>query len=299
MNFKESYDRKKKLVEDHILNFLPKVQEESDILYQSMRYSLEAGGKRLRPVLLLSACEFCEGNQSEALPFACALEMIHTYSLIHDDLPAMDNDDFRRGKPSNHKVFGEATAILAGDGLLNAAMELICSDILKTSNSPEITKKKLLASQELFQASGCQGMIGGQIADIQAEGNTQSEDLLHYIHMKKTSALLTSSVRAGAILGDANETILADLTEFAKNMGLVFQITDDILDICGQEQLLGKAIGSDVKHNKLTYPSLYGLDRSKVIIKELNEESIMILDKYNHKGVFLKNLLEFLLDRSF
>ncbi len=297
MNFEEHYNKKKKLVEDHIVDFIPKVHKESDTLYHAMKYSLEAGGKRLRPVLLLSACEFCEGNLSDALPFACALEMIHTYSLIHDDLPAMDNDDFRRGKPSNHKKFGEATAILAGDGLLNAAIEIICSDILKTANSSEITQRKLVAAQEIFQASGCQGMIGGQIADIKAEGDHQSEELLEYIHIKKTAALLTASVRAGAILGEAEESVLADLTEFAKNMGLVFQITDDILDICGEDQLLGKATGSDVKHNKLTYPSLYGLERSKEIMKELDEKSIIILTKYKEKSLFFRNLLIFLLER--
>ncbi len=299
MNFKESYDKKKKLIEDHITEYLPSIKIDSHILYDAMQYSLKAGGKRLRPVLLLSSCEFCGGNESEALPYACAVEMIHTYSLIHDDLPAMDNDDFRRGKPSNHKMFGEAIAILAGDGLLNSSMEVLCSDILKTCNNPEITERKLWASHEILKSSGCRGMIAGQVADIISERNCQSKELLEYIHMNKTAALLTASVRAGAILGGTDDKTLADLTEFAKNMGLVFQITDDILDVCGQVQLTGKATGSDAKHNKLTYPSLYGLDKSKAIIKDLSEKSIAILDKYKSKSMFLKDLIMFLTDRSF
>lgn len=299
MDFEKLYQEKKLIVEDTIYSYLPSLDEKSIKVYNAMQYSLEAGGKRLRPVLLLSACEFCEGDIYQALPYACAIEMIHTYSLIHDDLPSMDNDDFRRGKLSNHKVYGEAMAILAGDGLLNTAMEIICSDILSSTTDLEITRKKVLAASEIFEASGCKGMIGGQAADIESEKKELSEGFLDYIHTKKTSALLTACMRAGAILGNANDEVLADLTEFAQNMGLAFQITDDILDVCGNQQLMGKAVGSDEKLNKMTYPSLYGIENSKAKVKELEKKSLLILDKYSEKSNFLKNLLLYLTDRSF
>lgn len=299
MDFEKIYQEKKLIIENNIYSYLPSLDEKSIKVYNAMRYSLEAGGKRLRPVLLLSACEFCDGDIYQALPYACAIEMIHTYSLIHDDLPSMDNDDFRRGKPSNHKVYGEAIAILAGDGLLNTAMEIICIDISSSIKNLETTTKKVLAASEIFEASGCKGMIGGQAADIDFEKKELSEDVLNYIHIKKTSALLTACIRAGAILGNADEEVLADLTEFAKNMGLAFQIIDDILDVCGNQQLMGKAVGSDAKLQKMTYPSLYGIDNSKAKVKELEKKSLLILDKYKERSDFLKNLLLYLTDRSF
>lgn len=299
MDFEERYAKKKLFIEKNIYGFLPQIDEKCRTLYNAMKYSLEAGGKRLRPILFLSACEFCDGDEREALPYACAIEFIHTYSLIHDDLPAMDDDDYRRGKPSNHKAFGEAAAILAGDGLLNTSMEVICSDIRKTVEDSEKTKKKSAAAMEIFTASGCKGMIGGQMVDIESEGKMFSADTLDFIHLNKTSALLTASIRGGALLSGADSSTLADLTEFAQNMGLAFQITDDILDICGDEQLLGKSIGSDAKLNKLTYPALYGLEASKKKIKELEQRSYEILESYQDKSVFLKELLLHLSNRCF
>lgn len=299
MDFLNTYGHKKEIIEKNLYKYLPDSDKKSQTLLDSMNYSLQAGGKRLRPVLLMASCEFCGGNPNDAIPFACAVEMIHTYSLIHDDLPAMDDDDYRRGKLSNHKVFGEAAAILAGDGLLNTAMEIICSEVYKTVEDVQDTKRKILAAKEIFSASGCNGMIGGQIADIESEGKVFSEDMLDFIHTKKTAALLIASVKAGALLGSADDDTLADLVVFAKNMGLAFQIIDDILDICGNQELLGKSTGSDEKLNKLTYPSLYGIEESKNQVKTLNNHSLKILDKYREKSDFFKNLLIHLADRSF
>lgn len=299
MNFTDAYDDKKKIVEEHLYKFLPELDQKANTVLEAMVYSLKAGGKRLRPVLLLSSCEFCGGDTADALPYACAIEMIHTYSLIHDDLPAMDDDDYRRGKLCNHKVYGDAVAILAGDGLLNTAIEIICSDIIKTMDDIYKTKQKTLAAKEIFTASGCHGMIGGQIADIESEGKAPSGETLEFIHSKKTTALLKASVRAGALLGNADRKKLEDLTEFAKNMGFAFQITDDILDVCGDQEILGKNVGSDEKLNKMTYPSLYGLEEAKKKVKELNEKSLKILDEYNDTNHFFKYLINELEDRNF
>lgn len=299
MNFTETYNDKKKMVEEQIYKFLPELDKKANTVLEAMQYSLKAGGKRLRPVLLLSSCEFCGGKTADALTYACAIEMIHTYSLIHDDLPAMDDDDYRRGKLCNHKVYGDAAAILAGDGLLNTAIEIICSDIIKTMDDTHMTRQKTLAAKEIFTASGCQGMIGGQIADIESEGRAPSGEILEFIHLKKTTALLMASVRGGALLGSADKEMLEDLTEFAKNMGFAFQITDDILDVCGDQHILGKSVGSDEKLKKMTYPSLYGLAEAKKKVKELNEKSLNILDKYNDKKHFFKYLINELEDRSF
>ncbi len=298
MNFETQYNQKKEWVESNLESFLPTLDVKSQTLYDAMLYSLNAGGKRIRPILLLATNEFCGGDTENAMPFACAIEYIHTYSLIHDDLPAMDDDDYRRGKPSNHKIYGEAAAILAGDGLLNSAMEMICHDIYHHMGDFKNIKNKILAAREIFTASGCKGMIGGQMADIEAEGKRVSKEHLEYIHMNKTTALIMASVRAGAFLGGAGEALLKNLTLFSKNIGLAFQITDDILDICGDEKLLGKSLGSDIKHEKTTYPSLYGIEASKEKVKALHEESYQILDRYEGTD-FLKALLKRLMDRGF
>lgn len=295
MDFKTRYEEKKQWVEKNLIDLLPQLNPKSQTVYEAMQYSLNAGGKRIRPILLIAVNEFCGGNIEAATPFACAIEYIHTYSLIHDDLPSMDNDDYRRGKLSNHKVYGEATAILAGDGLLNLSMEIICNEIYNNIDDKTF-KNKILAAREIFTASGINGMIGGQIADIEAEGKKVSKEHLDFIHINKTTALIKASVIAGAYIGGADAQLISDMSLFSKNLGLAFQITDDILDICGDEKLLGKALNSDIKLEKTTYPSLYGIEASKKKIKELHEVSFNIINQYEGTN-FLKGLLMHLTDR--
>lgn len=229
------------------------------IIKEAMHYSLEAGGKRIRPLLLLGTLRSFGKDEAIGLPTACAIEMIHTYSLIHDDLPSMDDDDLRRGKPTNHKVFGEAVAILAGDALLTYSFQVITESI-----SPELSpEKKLLLVTELAKASGPEGMVGGQVADMEGEGKVLNLDELEYIHRHKTGKLLAYSVIAGSILADATSEQLDKLTQFAHHLGLAFQIRDDILDIEGTEVKLGKPVGSDTGNHKNTYPALLTLEGAK------------------------------------
>ncbi|WP_027398582.1 polyprenyl synthetase family protein [Anaerovorax odorimutans] len=284
--------RLKDIIEDHILDFLPEVDHKSITLYDAMKYSLKANGKRVRPVLLLAACNFSGGNERLALPYACAIEYIHTYSLIHDDLPAMDNDDLRRGIPTNHKVFGEAIAILAGDGLLTSAFEAMNKDMLLYFDNIDKLKSRIKAVYEISKGSGCRGMIAGQIADIEAEGKQCSTEMLDYIHLNKTSALISSAVKAGAHLGGADKDMLHDLDEYAENLGLAFQICDDILDIEGKEEDMGKKIGADKEKNKSTYPSLYGLENSKLRVKELTSNAIAVMEPYYDNAEFFVNIAE-------
>lgn len=229
------------------------------IIKDAMHYSLEAGGKRIRPLLLLGTLHSFGKDEGIGLPTACAIEMIHTYSLIHDDLPSMDDDDLRRGKPTNHKVFGEAVAILAGDGLLTYSFQLV-SESVSEYVSPE---KKLLLVTELAKAAGPEGMVGGQVADMEGEGAVLNLEELEYIHRHKTGKLLAYSVIAGAILADATSEQLDKLTQFAHHLGLAFQIRDDILDIEGTEIVLGKPVGSDTGNHKNTYPALLTLEGAK------------------------------------
>ncbi|KIQ95654.1 Farnesyl diphosphate synthase [Anoxybacillus thermarum] len=240
---------------------------------EAMLYSLQAGGKRIRPLLLLSTLHAFQKPVHIGMSTACALEMIHTYSLIHDDLPSMDNDDLRRGKPTNHKVFGEANAILAGDALLTYAFQVVADD---EAISPDV-KVRLIS--ELAKAAGPEGMVGGQVADLEGEGKTISLQQLEYIHRHKTGKLLQYSVRAGAILGGATERQLTLLTTFADHLGLAFQIRDDILDIEGDEQKIGKKVGSDIENDKSTYPSLLTLDGAKKKLHDHMKEARKLLDE--------------------
>ena len=255
----KEFDRYKSIVEEHLLDFIPEIDHKSITIYESMKYSLTAGGKRLRPVLLLAACEFAGGDINNAIPYACAIEYIHTYSLIHDDMPEMDNDDLRRGVPTNHKVFGEAMALLAGDGLLSTAFEVMHRDELLYLDEDIRLKRRIRAAYEISKYAGCRGMVAGQVADIEAEGKQCSREMLDYIHINKTAALIMASVRAGAQLGGADDKMLESLTNYAENLGLAFQIVDDILDVVGDEATLGKKTGVDLENNKSTYPALYGL----------------------------------------
>lgn len=288
----EEYSRFKELVEEHLLHFLPEVDNKSITLYESMTYSLKAGGKLLRPVLLLAACDFCGGDEKLALPYACAIEYIHTYSLIHDDLPAMDNDDLRRGIPTNHKVFGDAVAVLAGDGLLTSAFEAMNKDMLLYLDDIEKLKRRVRAIYEISKGAGCRGMIAGQIADIEAEDKQCTKELLDYIHLNKTAALIKASVRAGAHLAGADKKMLDDLDEYAENIGLAFQIVDDILDVEGDEITTGKKAGSDLAKNKATYPCRYGYEESKKKVRELTDNAKEAMAPYYDNAEFFVYLAD-------
>lgn len=290
--FQEEYTRLKDLVEDHILDFLPEIDQKSITLYEAMRYSLAAGGKRLRPVLLLATCEFCGSDEKLALPYACAIEYIHTYSLIHDDLPAMDDDDVRRGMPTNHKVYGEGIAILAGDGLLSSAFEAMMKDLLLYLDDPHKLKSRVKAVYEISKGSGCRGMVAGQIADIEAEGRQCSKEYLDYIHLNKTASLLISAVRAGAYLGSADKKKLSDLTLYAESIGLAFQIADDLLDITGNLIEIGKGVMKDDKHSKCTFPSIYGKQQARDRLRELTDKAIETMAPYYDEAEFFVALAE-------
>ncbi len=253
----KTYDEYKEIVEKALIPMLSSLGSIPEPLPEAMSYSLKAGGKRLRPVLMMAACEMAGGDFRTALPFACAIEMIHTYSLIHDDLPAMDNDDLRRGKPTSHKVFGEAIAILAGDGLLNAAAELMASSALQFEN-----KRGLRALEIVLRHAGVTGMIAGQIADITSEGKEPRAETLQYMHEHKTADLLEAAVEAGLVLAGADEKEIEAGRLYALHLGMAFQMTDDILDVTGSTEIMGKAAGSDREQNKMTWITLRGIDHT-------------------------------------
>ena len=272
--------------------FLPKASMKPATIHQAMRYSLFAGGKRMRPALCLAAAAACGGNEAEALPLACAVECIHTYSLIHDDLPAMDDDDFRRGKPTNHKVFGEGIAILAGDALLTQAFEIAA----KCRGWPRYSHQRILL--ELTSASGSLQLIAGQVADLEGEGKPHSAAQLKYIHERKTSALLCCSVRLGGMSANCSETQLQALTKFGYNVGLAFQIIDDILDVTQTSEQLGKTAGKDTAAQKATYPSIVGLAKSRRIAQRLTERAFAALEIFRGNAQALEALAGYLLNRE-
>ncbi|WP_420831232.1 polyprenyl synthetase family protein [Paenibacillus lignilyticus] len=259
-------------IEEALQSSLPLGWDIPPKLRESMMYSLEAGGKRLRPILVLTAAEAVNQDpnaRKQAMPIACAIEMIHTYSLVHDDLPAMDNDDYRRGKLTNHKVFGEAMAILAGDGLLTHAFYAV-TQASALGASPETT---LAIVADLAKLAGAAGMVGGQVADILGEQGVTSLEELEYIHLHKTSDLIVFSVLAGARIGGASQQQLESLQQFARKLGLAFQIQDDILDLIGDESKLGKPVQSDVEQQKVTYPYLIGMDESLALVERLTQDA--------------------------
>lgn len=282
--------RYKELIEEHILDFLPDIDHKSITLYESMKYSLTAGGKRIRPMLLLVAHEFAGGKLEEAIPYACAMEYIHTYSLIHDDLPAMDDDQLRRGQPTNHIIFGEAMAILAGDGLQSAAFEAMSKDMFLYFDNPKQLKNRIRAANEIIKGAGCRGMVAGQVADIESEDRACSGEMLDYIHLTKTAALIVAAIRAGAQLGGADPEMLSNLTTYAENLGLAFQIEDDILDVIGSEEEMGKKAGVDLEKKKSTYPALYGLDASREKLMELTQNAVDALASYYDNAEFFVTL---------
>ena len=270
---------------------LVKEEDYPQSLHKAMHYSLFAGGKRLRPALVLASAEAVGAGASEALNFACALECIHTYSLIHDDLPAIDNDDLRRGRPTCHKVFGEATAILAGDALLTAAFELAAGTVSADKGAV------IMAIAELAKAAGSTGMIGGQVVDIESEGKEVPFPVLEYIHIHKTGELILASVRCGAIIGGATVEELESLTRYGRAAGLAFQIADDILDVEGSSVEMGKATGGDELRGKATYPSLIGLDESKNRAAELAEMAVEALSGFDEKAEPLRAVARYMVTR--
>lgn len=294
----KSYDEYRNFAEEHLMDYIPEIDHKSITLYDSMKYSITSGGKRLRPVLLLASCEFSGGTMVDALPYACALEYIHTYSLIHDDLPAMDNDDFRRGNPTNHRVFGDAIAILAGDGLLNSAYEIMNMDMLMYFDNPIALKKRICASYEISKGSGVRGMVAGQVADIEAQGHSCSKEMLDYIHLNKTAALIVSAIRAGAYIGGADSERIEALTSYGENLGLLFQITDDILDVTGDSAEMGKATGADAKNNKSTYISVYNLEKTKQRAINLADNAKKALSNYGKDAQFYIDLVDKVLIRT-
>ena len=293
-----TYDEYKKIIDEHLMDFIPNIDTKSISLYESMKYSLTAGGKRLRPVLLLASCEFAGGDIYEAVPYACAIEYIHTYSLIHDDLPAMDNDDMRRGLPTNHKVYGEALAILAGDGLLTSAFEAINKDMMLYFDSNEKMTRRIKAAYEIAKGAGCRGMIAGQVSDIEGEDITYSNEMLGYIHINKTAALIKSAVKAGLYLGKPSGTMLSDMEKYAENLGLAYQIADDILDEVGDPIELGKATGSDKKKHKNTYTSVNGVEASVLRLQQLTENAVKAIEKYYDNAEFFRDLVLKLASRN-
>lgn len=272
--------------------FLPKAATKPRTIHKAMRYSLFAGGKRMRPALCLAAAEACSGRLEAAMPFACAVECVHTYSLIHDDLPAMDNDDYRRGKLTSHKVFGEGIAILAGDALLTQAFEIAAS----AQPTPRYSHQTLIL--ELTRASGSLQLIAGQVADLENEGKRISAKELQFIHERKTSALLCCAVRLGGMSANCTPAQLKALTEFGYHVGLAFQVIDDILDITQSSEQLGKTAGKDAAAQKATYPAIVGLDRSRTIARQLTARAFAALRPFKGRATSLEMLAKFLLERK-
>ena len=292
VNFKAEWKKRADLVEAGLLRELKKVPAYDETLEKAMEYSLMAGGKRLRPVLLMAAADAVGKDGAAFLTTGCAIEMIHTYSLIHDDLPAMDNDDYRRGKPTNHKVFGDGIAVLAGDALLTLAFEVM---LRQEGAAPETL---VTVVSEMSRAAGPYGMVGGQVLDLEGEGRRLDLAALRKIHMGKTGALFCAAIRSGAILAGAKEEELAALTLYAERFGLAFQITDDILDVTGDEAAIGKPVGSDVRNEKATYVTLTSLEEAKKLAEDAENEAVEALDIFGERAAFLRDLALFLLGRK-
>lgn len=293
------FESRRKMVEQALNRYLDTTQSEPEVIHEAMRYSVFAGGKRLRPVLVLAGAEICGKKPEMALPTAAALELIHTYSLVHDDLPAMDDDDLRRGRPTNHKVYGEAVAILVGDALLTKAFELVA----RNAKIRGVHANTVPAVVELIaQGAGTFGMVGGQVLDIQAEGGkwrkrNHHTALLQDIHRQKTAALIRASLQAGATLAGASPQELTALGAYGEKIGIAFQIADDVLDVVADKKKLGKH-GSDVKNKKLTYPALYGLEESKKKAQLLVEEAKKALAPFGKRAQVLKQLANYIIERD-
>lgn len=296
MELKSYLKEKIALVDAALENWLPKEEERPQSLHKAMRYSIFAGGKRVRPVLMLAACEAVGGALEKAMPAACAMEMIHTYSLIHDDLPAMDDDDFRRGRPTNHKVFGEAIAILAGDGLLTEAFKLISDPRFAADLNPAA---RLAVIHEIATCAGTYGMVGGQVVDMESEGKPGMDlPTVQYIHTHKTGALIKASVVAGALLGGADAAQLAAIKRYGEAAGLAFQIADDILDIEGTTEEIGKDAGSDEARGKATYPAVMGLAAAKLEAQAMMDEAMLALEPLGSAAEPLRAIARYIVERK-
>jgi geranylgeranyl diphosphate synthase type II len=294
LDLKAYLEERRKLVNRALEAYLPAVRGPAFRVVQAMHYSLFVGGKRLRPILCLAAAEAVGGDAGEALPVACALEMVHTYSLIHDDLPAMDDDDLRRGQPTCHKKFDEATAILAGDGLLTEAFHTLAAAAPRFAGREAVL---LEITELLAQAAGYRGMVGGQMLDLMAEGRKISFKELELIHRFKTGALITAATRSGALVGGGNRQEVTALTSYGDRFGLAFQVTDDLLDVEGTTEEIGKPAGSDEKHHKATYPALVGLEASRQWAGRLVEEALAELEPFQDRAAPLRELAQYLLVR--
>ena len=294
MNLKTYLIARQKLIDRALDRYLPRANTKPATLHKAMRYSLFAGGKRLRPILCLAATEACRGNIDDALPLACALECIHTYSLVHDDLPSMDNDDLRRGRPTCHKVFGDGIAILAGDALLTIAFEIVS----RTKPARRYNTSALL--REISVAAGSQKLIAGQVADLEAEGKDVKRDQLQFIHKNKTAAILKSSVRLGAMSANADARKLSAITRFGQRLGLAFQIIDDILDVTQTSEVLGKSAGKDLAAKKATYPAVIGLEESRAEARQLTRQAHNALSVFSSSDAEpLHVLANYLLEREY
>lgn len=281
-----AYKKYKALIEEHILDFIPEIDQRSKDLYDAMKYSLLTGGKRIRPVLVMAACDMFNLPENYVLPNACAIEYIHTYSLIHDDLPAMDNDDLRRGNPTCHKAFGEANAILAGDGLLSAAFETLSKDMLLYMDDEKLLKRKVRALFSLAKGCGVRGMVAGQVSDIESEDTQVSEDLLNYINYNKTAMLIRASVLSGGFLGGMDDNTRQDLATYGENIGMAFQIVDDIADIkSGQDE------------GKNTFPGVFGMERSVELARDYIDKAKAAIEKYYDHAEVYRYLAELLEDK--
>ncbi len=287
---------RKALIDEALDRYLPSAESYPPAIYGAMRYSLFGGGKRLRPILALAACEAVGGERDVALPLACALELVHTYSLIHDDLPALDDDELRRGRATSHIVFGEGVAILAGDALLTHAFGLMADPEKNPSPDPSL---RLRVIHRFAEAIGCRGMIGGQVVDIQSEGREIDAETLDYIHSRKTGALIRVSLWAGGALGGGGERELEALEGYGERVGLAFQVVDDILDEVGESRELGKPTGRDRLSRKATYPALWGLEASRRKARELMEEAVGCLEPLGKGGELLAELAEFIILRRY
>jgi len=292
-DLKTYLDEKCQIINTAIDGFLPSEDVFPEIIYRSMRYSVLNGGKRLRPVLSLAACEAVGGNQMLALPTGCAIELIHAFSLIHDDLPALDDDDLRRGHLTNHMMFGEAIAILTGDALFALAFEIMTG---KTDGVPP--ERLLRVTRRVAEAAGSQGMVIGQVVDMVCEGKQVPEEMLTFMHKNKTGALIEASAVSGGILGGGSDEQVEALSRYGWMIGQAFQIMDDILDIEGDEDTLGKPVGSDIRNDKTTYPSLYGIDRSKELARQAVDKALAALEGFDDRAEPLRAIARFNLERK-
>ncbi|HHV16092.1 MAG TPA: polyprenyl synthetase family protein [Gelria sp.] len=293
--FKQELEKRKQYIDSCLQKYLTRSDAYPPVIHEAMHYAIFNGGKRLRPIMVLEGAKLAGGSQESAVPVACALEMIHSYSLVHDDLPAMDNDELRRGKPTCHIVFGEANAILTGDALLTGAFAVMTG----SAGMPGVKLDNLIrVIKEIADAAGSQGMIGGQVIDLESEGQNIDYDTLKTLHSLKTGKLFQTALRCGGILNDINQQGLQAIDKYSSNFGLAFQITDDILDVTGSEELTGKPAGSDAKNAKTTYPGLFGLEKSRQLAVDCVQACIDSLQNFGSEADFLRQLAYYILQRQ-